>query len=253
MGIDVGFFSSWARKPAVLKEAARIRGECDGPLFVGVDRLDYTKGIAERLLAFERLLELEPSLQGRARLIQIAVPSREDCSGYSEYRLKVEQLVARINCRFGNGRPPIEYRYARVDTETLVTLYRAADVMLVTPLCDGLNLVAKEFVACREDEGGVLVLSSRAGAASELYASVLTNSSDPEDLVRAYRTGLAMSAAEQRCRMRHMRLRVQTHDVFRWSNRCLESLNGIKDYSIPKSRGGIALCEFSSSPMFTGI
>jgi trehalose 6-phosphate synthase len=90
-----------------------------------VDRLDYTKGVAERLLAFERLLELEPGLRGRARLIQIAVPSREGCSGYAEVRQRVEELVARINARFGNGRPPVDYRYARVDTETLVTLYRA--------------------------------------------------------------------------------------------------------------------------------
>jgi trehalose 6-phosphate synthase/phosphatase len=226
MGIDVPFFAAWARKPAVITKAARIRGDCEGPLFVGIDRLDYTKGIAERLRAFQRLLELEPDLRGHARLIQIAVPSREDASGYAENRQTVETLVARINNQYADGWTPVEYRYGRVDTETLVALYRAADVMLVTPLCDGLNLVAKEFVACRDDEDGVLVLSSRAGAAAELDAAVLTDPHDLDDLVRAYRLALEMSPAERRVRMRHLRLTVQTHDVFQWSKRCLEALGG---------------------------
>jgi trehalose 6-phosphate synthase/phosphatase len=199
MGIDVPFFAAWARKPAVITEAARIRGDGEGPLFVGVDRLDYTKGIAERLEAFERLLELEPKLRGHARLVQVAVPSREDAGGYAENRRMVETLVARINHRYA-GWSPVEYRYGRVDTATLVALYRAADVMLVTPLCDGMNLVAKEFVACRDDEDGVLVLSSRAGAAAELHAAVLTDPGVLDDLVRAYRAALEMSAVERRVR-----------------------------------------------------
>jgi trehalose 6-phosphate synthase/phosphatase len=226
MGIDVPFFAAWARKPAVITEAARIRSGCEGPLFVGIDRLDYTKGIAERLRAFERLLELEPSLHGRARLIQVAVPSREDAGGYAENRRTVEKLVARINHRYGDKWIPVEYRYGRVDTPTLVALYRAADVMLVTPVCDGMNLVAKEFVACRDDEDGVLVLSSRAGAAAELYAALLTDPHDLNDLVRVYRVALEMSAVERRIRMRQLRLTVQRHDVFQWSTRCLEALRG---------------------------
>jgi trehalose 6-phosphate synthase/phosphatase len=227
MGIDVPFFAAWARRPAVIAEAARIRGDCEGPLFVGIDRLDYTKGIAERLRAFERLLELEPNLRGRARLIQVAVPSREDASGYTENRRGVEALVANLNHRYGNDEwTPVEYRYQSVDTATLVALYRAADVMLVTPVCDGMNLVAKEFVACRDDEDGVLVLSSQAGAAAELHAAVLTDPRDLDDLVRAYRVALEMSAVERRVRMRHLRLTVQTHDVFQWSKRFLETLSG---------------------------
>jgi trehalose 6-phosphate synthase/phosphatase len=227
MGIDVPFFAAWTRKPAVVAEAARIRHDCVGPLFVGIDRLDYTKGIAERLRAFGRLLELRPDLQRRARLIQIAVPSREDANGYAENRRTVEALVAHLNHRYGDGEwTPIEYRYTSVDTATLVALYRAADVMLVTPICDGMNLVAKEFVACRDDEGGALVLSSRAGAAAELHAAVLTDPRDTDDLVRAYRVALGMSAAERRARMRHLRSTVRTHDVFQWSNRFLEALGG---------------------------
>jgi trehalose 6-phosphate synthase/phosphatase len=227
MGIDVAFFAAWARKPAVVAEAAQIRGDREGPLLVGIDRLDYTKGIAERLRAFERLLELEPNLRGRARLIQVAVPSREDARGYAENRREVEQLVAHLNLRYGDDAwTPVEYRYRSVDTATLVALYRAADVMLVTPVCDGMNLVAKEFVACRDDGNGVLVLSSRAGAAAELYAAVLTDPHDLDDLVRAYRAALHMSAVERRVRMRHLRLTVEKHDVFQWSKRFLETLDG---------------------------
>jgi trehalose 6-phosphate synthase/phosphatase len=238
MGIDVPFFAAWARKPAVITEAARIRGDCKGPLFVGIDRLDYTKGIAERLRAFERLLELKPNLRGGARLIQVAVPSREDASGYAENRREVEALVAHLNHRFGHGEwTPVEYRYGSVDTATLVALYRAADVMLVTPVCDGMNLVAKEFVACRDDEDGVLVLSSRAGAAAELHAAVLTDPNDLDDLVRAYRTALEMSAVERRVRMRHLRLVVETHDVFQWSQRFLEALGGPVGHSASNKPG----------------
>jgi trehalose 6-phosphate synthase/phosphatase len=138
----------------------------------------------------------------------------------------VEKLVARINHRYGDKWIPVEYRYGRVDTTTLVALYRAADVMLVTPVCDGMNLVAKEFVACRDDEDGVLVLSSRAGAAAELYAAVLTDPHDLNDLVRVYRMALEMSAVERRIRMRQLRLTVRRHDVFQWSKRCLEALGG---------------------------
>lgn len=226
MGIDVPFFTAWAQKPAVIAEAARIRRDGAGPLFVGIDRLDYTKGIVERLRAFERLLEVQPDLQGRARLIQVAVPSREDANGYAEARRGVEALVAHLNHRYGNDRwTPVEYQYGRVDTAMLVALYRAADVMLVTPVCDGMNLVAKEFVACRDDEDGVLVLSSRAGAAAELHAAVLTDPRDLHDLVRAYRVALEMSPVERRVRMRHLRLTIHSHDVFHWSKRFLDGLD----------------------------
>jgi trehalose 6-phosphate synthase/phosphatase len=233
MGIDVSFFAGWARKPAIIAKAAGIRAQSPGPLFVGIDRLDYTKGIPERLLAFERLLELEPSLRGRARLIQIAVPSRDDVIGYGETRSTVESLVARINLRFAEADwSPIDYRYCSVDTETLVALYRAADVMLVTPLCDGMNLVAKEFVACREDQEGVLVLSSRAGAAAELHAAVVTDPRDGNDLVRAYRTAVTMTPAERQARMRRLRLAVESQDSSRWSRSFLDALGHPEQLSL---------------------
>jgi trehalose 6-phosphate synthase/phosphatase len=225
MGIDAARFAATARKADVVEEAAQIRARSDGPLFVGVDRLDYTKGIPARLLAFERLLELEPALRRRARLIQIAVPSREDVTGYRETRLTVETIVARVNQRFGAADwTPIDYRHCTVSSEALVSLYLAADVMLVTPLCDGMNLVAKEFVACRNDGDGVLVLSCHAGAAAELHAAVLTDPADGADLVRAYRMAIAMPEAERQARMRRLRLAVRSHDVTHWSRTFLAAL-----------------------------
>ncbi len=225
MGIDVATFQALAEQPAVDAAARRIRGSAERPLFVGVDRLDYTKGIPQRLLAFERLLERTRESGVRPRLIQVAVPSRDGVEGYDELRRRVASLVDRINDRFGRpGWTPVEYLHASVDPQTLVSLYRAADVMLVTPLRDGMNLVAKEFVASRVDDDGVLVLSTRAGAAAELRAALLVDPEDVEGLAAVYAGALEMTRTERRVRKRRLRLAVRTHDVFRWSTSFLEAL-----------------------------
>jgi len=206
-------------------------------LFVGVDRLDPTKGIPERLEAFGRLLEARPELRGRARLIQLAVPSREEVPSYRAVRARVEGLVAELNARFAFGTyTPVSYTYGTLPEPELVALYRAADVMLVTSLCDGLNLVAKEFVASRTDDQGVLVLSRRAGAAAELTAALLVDPTDPGELTRAYATALDMAEAERRVRMRRLRARVAAHDVHRWSRECLAQL----DEQVRRRRGGVS-------------
>ena len=225
MGIDVSRFTALTGRPGVIAAAARIRAQAAGPLLVGVDRLDYTKGIPERLLAFERLLETMPHLRSRARLVQVAVPSRVDAEGYAETRGAVESIVSRINRRFGEASwSPVDYRYCSVDPESLAALYRAADVMLVTPLCDGMNLVAKEFVACRDDEDGVLVLSSRAGAAAELHAAVLTDPENRDDLLRALSHAITMERSERQQRMRRLRLAVESHDIAHWRDSFLSRL-----------------------------
>ena len=223
MSVDVAALGALASDACVAADAARTRGR--GPLFVGVDRLDYTKGIPERLRAFEQLLERDATLHGRARLVQIAVPSREQVSGYASIRQEVEALVSRINARWGTAEwQPVDYRYRSIDVKTLVALYRAADVMLVTPIRDGLNLVAKEFVACRTDGDGVLVLSERAGAAAELRTALLVAPTDERALTDAYSAALEMLPAERRVRMRHLRLTVARHDVYRWAEQVLDSL-----------------------------
>jgi trehalose 6-phosphate synthase/phosphatase len=196
-----------------------------GPLFVGVDRLDPTKGIPERLDAFARLLDRRPDLRGRARLLQLAVPSREDVPAYRALRARVEDRVARVNARFGApGYEPVHYVYGSVDAAGLAALYLAADVMLVTPLVDGMNLVAKEFVATRVDHDGVLVLGERAGAAAELRAALQVDPRDPEALAAAYERALDLSPAERRVRMRRLRDRVAAYDVRRWADDCLVRL-----------------------------
>jgi trehalose 6-phosphate synthase/phosphatase len=224
MGIDVAAFESRAGDTRVAAEVARLRAR-GGPLLLGVDRLDYTKGIPERLEAFARLLDARPELRGHARLFQLAVPSREEVPAYQALRERVERVAARVNARFGTPTwQPIEYVYGSVDSVGLSALYRAADVMLVTPLRDGMNLVAKEFVASRTDDDGVLVLSERAGAAAELRAALLVDPHDVDGLARAYDAALSMSAAERRVRMRRLREAVRRHDVFAWAGACVDEI-----------------------------
>jgi trehalose 6-phosphate synthase/phosphatase len=246
MGVDAAHFSELAAEPHTLARVSAIRrtGEL---LFVGIDRLDPTKGIPERIQAFGRLLELRPELRGRTRLVQLAVPSREDMPAYGALRVRVESLVAELNARFGNTSwKPVEYTYGSVAEPDLVALYRAADVMLVTPLRDGMNLVAKEFVASRPDEQGVLVLSREAGAAAELTAALLVDPADLEALAVSYGTAVDMSAAEQRVRMRRLRARVKAHDLQHWADECLAQLEAVR--RLPQSsreqamlRGGSCL------------
>ena len=220
MGIDAAEFVAISGQRDVTADAVRLRQT--GPLFVGIDRLDYTKGIPERLRAFEQLLERDPALIGRARLLQVAVPSREAVSAYQRVRVEVEETVRRINERWATAKwSPVDYRYTCIDKTSLVALYRAADVMLVTPIRDGMNLVAKEFVASRIDNDGVLILSERAGAAAELRTALLVDPTDERALTDAYVAALNMLPAERRVRMRHMRLRVAAHDVHRWADSVL--------------------------------
>jgi trehalose 6-phosphate synthase/phosphatase len=227
MGIDVASFQRVAGDSEVIAEAARIRGESGAAVLLGVDRLDYTKGILQRLLAFEYLLEQHPELRTRVRLIQIAVPSRETVQAYRDLRGHVEDAVQRINRVFGQGGwTPIEYLYGSVDLSTLVSLYRSADVMLVTPLRDGMNLVAKEFVAARTDEDGVLVLSRQAGAAHELQAALLASPQRIDQLAETYFAALMMPRHERRVRMRRLREAITRNDVFDWASRLIDRLGG---------------------------
>ena len=226
MSIDVAAFEARAGAADVAARVAALRAPA-GPLFVGVDRLDYTKGIPERLRAFARLLERRPELRGHARLLQLAVPSREEVPAYQALRAEVRGLVGQINRRFGDGGwTPVEYVYGSVDAIDLAALYRSADVMLVTPLRDGMNLVAKEFVASRTDLDGVLVLSEQAGAAGELRAALLVDPTDVDGLATAYETALDLSPTERRVRMRRLRQVVRRHDVHQWARECLLSLGG---------------------------
>lgn len=197
-------------------------------LILGVDRLDYAKGIPERLLAFERLLELAPEWRSRVSFVQISVPSREDVPEYAELRERVETQVGRINGRFGEADwVPVRYLYRAYDRDVLAQLYRAADVALVTPLRDGLNLVAKEFVVAQDPEApGVLVLSRFAGAAAELVDALLTNPFHPDGLAADLDRALSMSLDERRRRHRNMLAALAGKTPERWAAAFLDRLSG---------------------------
>ncbi len=226
MGVDVESFERLANDPGVQAEAEAIRRDAAGrQILLGVDRLDYTKGIPRRLLAVERLLETEPAWRDRIRFIQLSVPSRTKIEMYQGFRREVEETVGRINGSFGTfGSVPIHYLYRSVSPRRLVALYRAADVMVVTPVRDGMNLVAKEFVASRTDGDGVLVLSELAGASAELGEALLVNPYDVNGMAATYRRALTMEAAERTTRMLNLRERVVAQDIHRWANQFLEAL-----------------------------
>ena len=196
-----------------------------GKSSVGIDRLDYSKGIPRRLLALEQLLTTHPEWLERVRLIQVAVPSRDRIDAYKRIRREVNALIGRINGRFATPTwSPIRYLYRSVPSDMLLALYRAADVMLVTPVRDGMNLVAKEFPAARIDEDGVLMLSEFAGASEELREALLVNPYDVDGTADAVHRALTMDGPERRRRMRALRATVFEYDVHRWAKTFLDAL-----------------------------
>ncbi len=231
IGVDAQSFGRLAEREDVLRDVASIRAEARGErILLCIDRLDYTKGIPRRLLAFERLLEREPRWRSKVRLVQIAVPSRDKVPSYQEFRRQVDELVGRINGAFSTvDWVPIHYVHRSLTEREIVALYRAADVMLVTPLRDGMNLVAKEFVTCRPDEDGVLVLSEFAGAAAEMGEALQVNPYDIEAMAQAYDDALTMPDEERRLRMGALRQRIAARDVHAWAQGCLDALGSVKD------------------------
>lgn len=224
MGVDAGALSRQAGAQEVSAARLELRAGISKVL-VGIDRLDYSKGIPRRLLAFERLLRLHPEWRERVRLIQVAVPSRGSVHAYRRARSELDALVGRINGELSTPTwSPIRYLYRSVPQTTLLALYRAADVMLVTPVRDGMNLVCKEFVASRVDEDGVLVLSEFAGAADELTDALVVNPYDVDGVADALHHALTMPGAERRRRMRALRAEVMGHDVHRWADRFISTL-----------------------------
>jgi trehalose 6-phosphate synthase len=225
--ISVEWPSRWAAGAPPAAECRRaVLAELglapDALLGVGVDRLDYTKGIEERILAVERLLERFPHLRGRFTFVQLAAPSRTAIERYRELNDAVEAATARVNRRFAAGeyRPVVLLR-AHHEPPSVFRFYRAADVVYVSSLQDGMNLVAKEFVSARDDERGVLVLSRFTGAARELTEALLVNPYDLDEAAAALATAVAMTPAEQAERMRAMRELVAEFNVYRWAGRML--------------------------------
>jgi trehalose 6-phosphate synthase len=227
ISIDSRALDHAARDRGIRRRAREIRAELGNPrkVLLGVDRLDYTKGIDVRLKAFSELLA-----EGRAKrddtvLLQLATPSRERVESYQLLRNDIERQVGHMNGEYGEvGHPVVHYIHRPVPRDELIAFFVASDVMLVTPLRDGMNLVAKEYVACRTNGDGVLVLSEFAGAAIELKDSVLVNPHDTDGVKNALYEALIMPTAETRRRMRTLRRQVLGHDVDRWARSFLDTL-----------------------------
>lgn len=232
ISIDSSALSTLAATPAVHDAARKLREDLGNPskIILGVDRLDYTKGIDVRLQAFEELLAEEDPAAQDAVMIQIATPSRERLNTYVQMRENIERQVGALNGNYGRiGRPGVHYLHQSLPREDLAAFYVAADVMMVTPLRDGMNLVAKEYVASRVDGGGVLVLSEFTGAARELRAATLVNPYDTDGVKEALRAALTTPSVEARRRMRTLRRQVLGHDVNRWAADFLKALEGGRD------------------------
>ena len=240
MGIDARDFSERAEADDAQAVARQIRDKNrDCQVLLGIDRLDYTKGVPDKLMILEHLLAQNPALRGKIKLVQVAVPSRTGIPAYEAFRRSVDEMVGRINGRFGTPDwVPIHYLYRSLKPHEIVAMYKAADVMLVTPLRDGMNLVAKEFVACRNDETGALVLSELAGSAAELGEAVRVNPYDVDGTARRILETLSMDPDEQKQRMRAMRHTVMTYDVHHWAESFLGDLGSVSE-NAPQSSGGV--------------
>ncbi|MFI5584455.1 trehalose-6-phosphate synthase [Amycolatopsis sp. NPDC051758] len=227
ISIDAAGLDNLARTKGVQERAAQLRRDLGNPktVMLGVDRLDYTKGIDLRLQALHELLHEGRLQPDDVTFVQLATPSRERVEHYQRMRGEIEQMVGRINGEFSRvGHPVVHYLHQSVDRTELAGFFSAADVMVVTPLRDGMNLVCKEYVAARHDLGGALVLSEFAGAAAELSSAFLVNPHDLDGVKDALVAAITLDPAEGRRRMRAMRRQVLTHDVDRWARSFLQAL-----------------------------
>jgi trehalose-6-phosphate synthase/Kef-type K+ transport system membrane component KefB len=232
IGVDYDRIQSIGVDGSFFREQERLRQmfALDAPILgLGVDRLDYTKGIPERLEALDRLFTTRPELRGRLTFLQIGVPSRSSLESYGAIEWEISQKVEELNARHGIADHPLPVHYHRgaLELSSLVALYRLANFCIVSSLHDGMNLVAKEFVAAREDEDGVLVLSRLAGAAQELQEALLINPYDVDAFAAALTRAVEMPVDERRMRMRAMRRVVAGRDVFSWASDILEGLESL--------------------------
>jgi trehalose 6-phosphate synthase len=235
ISIDIERFETLANDPAIIDRAQEIRAELGEhrTILLGVDRLDYTKGIDIRLRAVDELLKCGRHSVNDLVLVQVCVPSRESVDEYVEVRNRVEKLVGQINGEHSEvAQVPVHYLRRNLPIEELVANYIAADVMLVTPLRDGMNLVAKEYIACRMNDSGVLVLSEFTGAARELDRAVLVNPHDLDGMAHAIDLAISMPITEQARRIRSMRQKIRRRTVFDWANDLLGAVDAASSFSM---------------------
>jgi len=226
IGIDYQKFTTALHDPVVEKEVAILNEHYEGKrVILSVDRLDYSKGIPNRLRAFEEFLEQFPKYHKKISLVIVAVPSRTEVQTYKDLRDSIEQTVSRINGMYATTNwTPISYQFKNLPFEQIVALYRKADVALVTPLRDGMNLVAKEYIACKQEAPGVLILSELAGAADELQEALRINPNDTPSIVQALKAALETPKRIQKKHMEAMQRRISQYTVQRWAHDFIEQL-----------------------------
>lgn len=226
LGIDYQHYYRAARSSAVRSQAGQFREKLgNGKIVLSIDRLDYTKGIPQRLEAFDLFLEKHPEHREKLVLVMVVVPSRTKVEQYARLKKRVDELVGEINGKYGSiGWTPIWYLYRSLPFDSLVALYNLADIALITPLRDGMNLIAKEYIASKTDGRGVLIISETAGVARELGEAIVINVNNPEEIVRALEEALAMPKKEQKERNRIMQQRLQRYHVGRWADEFIDRL-----------------------------
>lgn len=231
IGIDYTKFTDALHDPAVAVEVDVLKDHYrDKKIILSVDRLDYSKGIPNRLRAFEEFLQQNPEYHKKVSLVVIAVPSRTEVQAYKDLRETIEQMVSRINGTYATvDWTPISYQFKNIPFEQLVALYKKADVALVTPLRDGMNLVAKEYIACKQEESGVLVLSEFTGAADELQEAILINPNNLDHIVGAIKQALSMPEKQRKQRLIVMQNRISQYTIQRWSQDMMEQLAQTKN------------------------
>ncbi|MEP0480440.1 MAG: trehalose-6-phosphate synthase, partial [Nonlabens sp.] len=239
MGIDYEKFSSFAK--ANQQQTDTTQSELQRRLYhhqeetpeakmiLSIDRLDYTKGIANRIKAYERFLEKYPEYIEKVRLVMLAVPSRSNVKQYKRLKKEIDELVGRINGKFATvSWTPIWYFYRSMPFTNLIDLYTSCEVALITPIRDGMNLVAKEYVACRTDQTGVLILSEMAGAAKEMNEALLINPNDMELIANTIKEAIEMPVSEQKKRNKYMQSRLKRYNVEKWAEDFMNKLKSIK-------------------------
>ncbi|MCJ8164553.1 bifunctional alpha,alpha-trehalose-phosphate synthase (UDP-forming)/trehalose-phosphatase [Pontibacter sp. E15-1] len=230
MGIDYEKYSQTAALEEVVKREKIYRGNLNAEkVILSIDRLDYSKGIAQRLKAFEQFLEEYPDFHERVTLLMLVVPSRDAVEKYKELKEEVDELVGRINGKYSRiSWNPIQYFYRSYPLETLSAFYRMADVALVTPMRDGMNLVCKEYIASKLDKKGVLILSEMAGASKELSDALLINPNDINQMVKAIYSALTMPEEEQIAHMTNMQESLQRYNIHHWVSMFMDRLSYVK-------------------------
>jgi trehalose 6-phosphate synthase/phosphatase len=231
MGIDFAKFHYAAQLPEVRQELDNLDGMLAGrKMILSVDRLDYTKGILNRLEGYELFLENNPQFHERVVFIIVVVPSRIGVDHYQQMKVNIDRLIGQINGRFGTVNwTPLVYQFRSLEFPALAAMYGSSDVALITPLRDGMNLVAKEYIASRTNGRGVLILSEMAGAAKELGEAIIINPNHKEDIARALKEAVEMPLEEQALRLKRMQGRLKTYDINRWADDFLQALDNIKE------------------------